>query len=131
MRESFVSKTATIVGAVALVAIATAMIIMSMDTIDAYAIPTGFHSQIDSWADNARHDRVIELCRNRLLYNPREASTLWYLGVALHETGQREEAKSMFLKIKEVAGTNECPEVDEYLVNVQSPQNKESDATSP
>ena len=129
MRESFVSKTATIVGAVALVAIATAMIIMSMDAVDAYAIPKGFHSQIDNWADNARHDRVIELCRNRLLYNPREASTLWYLGVALDETGQREEAKSIFLKIKELAGTNECPAVDEHLVNMQSPQ-KALDATS-
>jgi len=115
MSESFISKTATIIGAVALVAIAAAMVLMSMDSIEPYRVPRSYHTQIDDWADNARHERVLELSRDRLVYHPNDTDALWYLGVALDNLGEHEEARQTLLRLKEITGTNAIPMVDEYL----------------
>jgi hypothetical protein len=122
MSESYVSRTATVLGAVSLVAIAAAMVILARDEMTPYRVPKGFYSQIEDWGDNGEHERVIALCRDRLVYHPHDTTAIWYLGVALEQTGQPSEAIATFLKLKELSGTNGVPRVDVYLEKLE-PQN--------
>jgi len=54
-------------------------------------------------------------------------TALWYLGVALEQTGQTEKARDTFLRLKALAGTNSVPRVDVYLEKLEMPRSNTSE----
>jgi Flp pilus assembly protein TadD len=68
-----------------------------------------------------QYDKAVDRFRELLAVNPAHVDGTFYLGVALAETGKKQEAQKAFLRVKELSKEPEVQaSVDSYLEKLKS-----------